>query len=83
MQVITVYSKLDCPLCDKAIAKISTLQSEFAFTINVVDIYQDDELLEKYQIMIPVVVSDGVEIDFGQISENKVKSYLQAKIGEF
>ncbi|MBP3949965.1 glutaredoxin family protein [Bacillus suaedae] len=83
MQVITVYSKLDCPLCDKAIAKISTLQSEFTFKIKVVDIYQDDELLEKYQIMIPVVVSDGVEIDFGQISENKVKSYLQAKIGEF
>lgn len=83
MQVITVYSKLDCPLCDKAIAKIRNLQSEFTFTINVVDIYQDDELLEKYQIMIPVVVSDGNEIDFGQISENKVKSYLQAKIGEF
>ncbi|MFD2509928.1 glutaredoxin family protein [Halalkalibacter alkalisediminis] len=69
-------SKIDCPLCDKAIDQITPLAEEFQFKINVVDIYQDDELLEKYQIMIPVVIMNGEEVDFGIISKEKIRKRL-------
>ncbi|WP_265416679.1 glutaredoxin family protein [Alkalihalobacillus deserti] len=69
-------SKIDCPLCDKAIDKIKPLAEQFHFDLNIVDIYQDDELLEKYQIMIPVILINDEEIDFGQISKEKVRKRL-------
>ncbi|MCK0473014.1 glutaredoxin family protein [Halalkalibacter sp. APA_J-10(15)] len=82
MTEIVIYSKHHCPLCDKAIAKIKTLKEQYELSIRVIDIYEDDELLEKYQLMIPVVEIEGEEIDFGQISENKLLKRLQSKNGE-
>ncbi len=76
MLEVTVMSKIDCPLCDKAIDKIKPLAEQFHFDLNIVDIYQDDELLEKYQIMIPVILINDEEIDFGQISKEKVRKRL-------
>ncbi|GAE27877.1 glutaredoxin family protein [Halalkalibacter wakoensis JCM 9140] len=76
MLEVKMISKLDCPLCDKALAKIQPLAEEFNFEINVIDIYQDDELLEKYQIMIPVILINNEEVDFGQISKEKVRKRL-------
>ncbi|GAE31608.1 glutaredoxin family protein [Halalkalibacter hemicellulosilyticus] len=82
MTEIIVYSKQHCPLCDKAIAQIEMLKEQYEFSIRVIDIYEDDELLEKYQLMIPVVEIEGEEVDFGQISEKKVLKRLQSKNGE-
>ncbi|MFC0469895.1 glutaredoxin family protein [Halalkalibacter kiskunsagensis] len=76
MLEVVVMSKIDCPLCDKAINKLKPLKSEFKFTMKITDIYKDDELLEKYQIMIPVILINGEEVDFGQISEKKVRKRL-------
>ncbi|WP_332695334.1 glutaredoxin family protein [Halalkalibacter lacteus] len=69
-------SKVDCPLCDKAINKLEPLKNEFEFTMTIADIYKDDELLEKYQIMIPVILINGEEVDFGQISAKKIRKRL-------
>nr|WP_144448937.1 glutaredoxin family protein [Halalkalibacter nanhaiisediminis] len=76
---VQVFSKVDCPLCDEAIAVMRLLQDEVEFRITVVDIYQDDSLLEKYQLMIPVVVIDGEEVDYGQVSMEKVRKRLLEK----
>ena len=73
---VQLLSKIDCPLCDKALAVLEQLKDEAPFRITVIDIYQDDSLLEKYQLMIPVVVIDGEEVDFGQISKDKVRQRL-------
>lgn len=76
---VQVFSKIDCPLCDKAVAMIKQLKKEASFCLTIIDIYQDDLLLEKYQLMIPVVVIDGEEVDFGQVSKEKVKKRLTQK----
>ena len=76
---VQVLSKIDCPLCDKAVAVIEQLKEEASFRLTIIDIYQDDILLEKYQLMIPVVVIDGEEVDFGQVSKGKVKKRLAQK----
>ncbi|WP_062050111.1 glutaredoxin family protein [Bacillus sp. JCM 19034] len=82
MLEIIIYSKQHCPLCDKAIAQIERLKEQYDFNIKLIDIYHDEELLEKYQLMIPVVEIDGEEVDFGQISENRILKRLQSKISE-
>jgi glutaredoxin len=74
--VINLYSKTNCPLCDKAKQVLQELQREFSFHINEIDIYQDDALLEKYQLMIPVVEIDGEEVDFGMIQKDVIRKRL-------
>ncbi|KZE64385.1 glutaredoxin [Fictibacillus phosphorivorans] len=73
---VLFYTKVHCPLCDKAHKLLQELQQETPFSIEVIDIYEDDVLLEKYGLMIPVIEVDGKEIDFGMISREKVKKAL-------
>ncbi|KYD32705.1 glutaredoxin family protein [Parageobacillus toebii] len=74
--IINLYSKTNCPLCDKAKQVLQELQKEFSFQINEIDIYQDDVLLEKYQLMIPVVEIDGEEVAFGIVQKDVIKKRL-------
>lgn len=74
------YTKVDCPLCEKAKARLQELQSQMDFTIEEVDIYQDDELLERYQIMIPVVEYQGEMLGYGIIDKEEIRKRLLEKI---
>ncbi|MCP8970636.1 glutaredoxin family protein [Ectobacillus ponti] len=73
---VVMYSKENCCLCDNAKAVLHELQQEFSFTIEEIDIYKDDALLEKYQIMIPVVEMDGEEVQFGIIQKDVIRKRL-------
>ncbi len=74
-----MYSKLDCPLCVKGKKVLEELAEEFPLEIKEVDIYKDDELLEKYQIMIPVVEIDKEEVEFGIIHKDVIRKRLLEK----
>lgn len=74
---IRFYTKENCPLCDKGMLVLVEINKKIPFTIESIDIYKDDELLEKYQIMIPVVEVDGVEVDYGILSEEKIRAFLE------
>ncbi len=78
MKVI-YYSKENCSLCDKGLLVLEEISREFPLSIEVVDIYQDDDLLMKYQIMIPVVEIMGEEVDYGILSEAKIRDFLERK----
>lgn len=72
-----MYSKENCPLCTKAKKVIEELGEEYPIVLNEIDIYKDDELLEKYQIMIPVIEIDGNEVESGIIHKEVIKEYLK------
>lgn len=74
-----MYSKNNCSLCEKANKVLEDLREEFQFEIQEVDIYQDDTLLEKYQIMIPVVEIDGEEVEYGIIHKETIRKRLLEK----
>ncbi|MBN3554360.1 glutaredoxin family protein [Fictibacillus nanhaiensis] len=73
---VILYTKTHCPLCNEAHKLLQKLQQEILFAIESIDIYQDDLLLEKYGLMIPVVEVDGKEVDYGILSESVVKKAL-------
>ena len=73
---VVLYSKDECCLCDNAKEILQDLQKEFSFQIEEVDIYKDDTLLEKYQIMIPVVEIDGEEVQCGIIQKDVIRKRL-------
>ncbi|PTL38871.1 glutaredoxin family protein [Alkalicoccus saliphilus] len=64
------YTKEHCPLCDKAFEKLKMVQEEMPLEIEVYDIYKREDLLEKYQIRIPVVESDA-----GKVIEEGIVTY--------
>jgi len=76
---VNLYTRTVCPLCDKAKTKLVELTNEFPLVINEIDIYQDDHLLEKYQLMIPVIEIDGEEVDYGMVTKETIRSFLLSK----
>lgn len=79
MKVI-LYSKKDCGLCEKAKQVLQELQYAYSFTFEEIDIYEDEKLLEQYQIMIPVVEVDGKEAAYGNIHKSAIINYINNKV---
>ncbi|MED0686358.1 glutaredoxin family protein [Anoxybacillus ayderensis] len=74
MKVI-VYSKENCCLCDEAKAILRELQVEW----EEVDIYKDEQLLEQYHLIIPVIEVDGEMVAYGCIHKDVIRKRLQQK----
>ncbi|MFS0822011.1 glutaredoxin family protein [Bacillus sp. 1P02SD] len=73
---VTMYSKENCSLCRKAKKVIEELSEEYLIDLHEIDIYKDDQLLEKYQIMIPVIEIGGNEVEYGIIHKETIQEYL-------
>jgi hypothetical protein len=56
---------------------IMELKNEYSFTIEEIDIDQNDELIERYGLMIPVLSINGEEAAYGQINKNILRNRLQ------
>jgi glutaredoxin len=74
--LITIYSKPDCHLCDRAKEVIERCRAKAEFAIEVVDISQNPELLQRYHDDIPVILLDGKEIARHFVRERKVLELL-------
>lgn len=70
---IVLYSKENCCLCDEAKAILRELQVEW----EEVDIYKNEQWLERYQLMIPVIEIDGEMVAYGRIHKDVIRKRLQ------
>ncbi|PEA52816.1 NrdH-redoxin [Bacillus pseudomycoides] len=71
MKVI-LYTKEECGLCQKAKKLLQELQDEYVFDLKEIYIYEDEQLLEKYHLMIPVVEIEGEEVEYGIIHKDVI-----------
>jgi glutaredoxin-like protein DUF836 len=60
---LVLYGKPGCHLCEQAQAELARLRRRHPHALEIVDISQDPELLERYGLRIPVLVADGREYD--------------------
>ncbi|MCD7035717.1 glutaredoxin family protein [Metabacillus sp. GX 13764] len=79
MKKITLYSKKGCHLCEDAERLLEDLLKESPFELTIVDIYSDDELLSRYQLMIPVLFIDGKEAGYGAFEKDFISKRLHEK----
>lgn len=77
MALITIYSKPDCHLCDRAKEVIERCRTKVEFAVEIVDISQNPGLLERYRHDIPVILLDGNEIARHFVRERKLLELLQ------
>jgi|TARA_Y100000114_G_C11753504_1_gene325664 glutaredoxin-like protein DUF836 len=61
---LNLYGTLGCHLCDAALAELAPLMTDVQ--VNQVDIVDSNELMERYQLRIPVLqrVDSGAELDW-------------------
>ncbi len=59
---VTLYSKPDCPLCDKLKADLLALQPEIGFSLDERDIEASPDDFARYRYLIPVVDIEGGEL---------------------
>ena len=74
---VTIYSKPDCHLCDRAKEVVERCREKADFTWEVVDISQDPELMAQYRNDIPVILLDGNEIARHFVRERQLLERLQ------
>ncbi|MBT7919292.1 MAG: glutaredoxin family protein [Planctomycetaceae bacterium] len=70
-----LYSRNDCPLCDEAYEILDM----YGFSIEIIDISQDSELLDKYEMCIPVIEIDGKVRFRGKINEVLLRRLLGSR----
>ena len=61
------YTKPDCPLCTEGLHILKIVQEDVPFSINIVNIEENDEAHERYMLMIPVVEMQGTVIRYGRL----------------
>jgi len=74
---VTIYSRPDCHLCDRAKEVVERCKEKVDFTMEAVDISQDAELLARYRHDIPVILLDGKEIARHFVRERQLLELLQ------
>jgi glutaredoxin len=77
MNVVTIYSRLGCHLCEDAEATLISLQNELSFDIEVIDIDKDPELVKLYSDQVPVIHIDGNHHDFFRVDPERFRSSLE------
>ncbi|MDV6378426.1 glutaredoxin family protein [Sporosarcina sp. GW1-11] len=61
------YTRPDCPLCVEAEQMLRLVAEDYAVEWETFNIEEDDEIHEKYMLMIPVLERNGEVVLYGKI----------------
>jgi glutaredoxin len=75
--LITIYSRHGCHLCEDAEATLNGLKSELNFSIEVIYIDGDSNLEKLYGNEVPVIHIDGQHHDFYKVDPMRFRSSLE------
>jgi glutaredoxin len=75
--LITVYSRHGCHLCENAEASLEALKQELDFNLEVIFIDGDSELEKLYGHEVPVIHIDGEHHDFYKVDPVRFRSSLE------
>ena len=75
---ITLLSRPGCHLCDEARTVIARVAADLGVPWEERDITQSERDLQDYWEMIPVTLINGVQHDFWQVSEQRLRAALAA-----
>jgi glutaredoxin len=77
MNLVELYSKPKCHLCEVAKQEILSIKQQYDFAFMEIDITQSEELFEKYKEDIPVIMLNGEFISRYQMDKEKLVNGLK------
>ena len=75
--LVTIYSRHGCHLCEVAEATLAELKEELNFEIETKYIDGSNELEKLYEHEVPVIHIDGEHHDFYKVDPERFKSSLE------
>ena len=75
--LITIYSRHGCHLCEDAETTLNELKSELNFSIEVIYIDGDSSLEKLYGNEVPVIHIDGEHHDFYKVDPIRFRSSIE------
>ena len=79
MTLLTLYSRPDCHLCERAMGVLRALQDELGFLLQERDISRQEGLERAYFERIPVIVLDGEVLCEYFLEEGLVRERLESR----
>ena len=79
MEIVTVYSRSGCHLCENALNEIKKFSDEFNFQIEEILIDGDVELEKKYGEEVPVILINAKRHDFFKIEPERFRTAMQSE----
>jgi glutaredoxin len=76
-EIVTVYSRNGCHLCDSAVNSLETLRSELQFELKIISIDGDSELERLYGNEVPVIHINGEHHDFYKVDPVRFRTSLE------
>ncbi|PIC56554.1 thiol-disulfide isomerase [Sporosarcina sp. P12(2017)] len=64
---IQFYTKPNCALCEEAERMLHLVAEDYPLEWQTINIEEDDEIHEKYMLMIPVIEHEGQVLAYGNI----------------
>jgi glutaredoxin len=77
---ITLLSRPGCHLCDDAREVIARVAADLGVPWQERDITRSERDLREYREQIPVTLIDGVQHDYWQVSEERLRAALAAAL---
>jgi glutaredoxin len=75
---VRLYGKPGCHLCERAEEMVEDLSSEYAISLQTLDITSDPALFERYRYEIPVItLADGRSLG-GRIDRAELREFFQS-----
>jgi Glutaredoxin-like domain (DUF836) len=78
---VLLVGRAGCHLCDDARAVVSRVAAELGEAWREVSVDDDAALRNLYAELIPVVMVDGVQVDFWRVDESRLRSALTRERG--
>ena len=77
MELVTIYSRKECHICEEALSILEKLKIELKFEITEIFIDGDENLEKLYGEQVPVTLINGEHHDYWRVDPERFKSSLE------
>lgn len=77
MNLVTVYSRTGCHLCEEAVNKINSVKPNLEFELEIKLIDGDLELEKKYGEQVPVILINGQPHDYWRVDLDRFSKAIK------
>ena len=73
---VTVYTRVDCHLCEVALAEVAVISAETGASYAQVDVDADPDDRAEYGDRVPVILVDGLEHGYYRVEPDRLRRAL-------
>lgn len=77
MSHVTVFTRVDCHLCEVALAEVEAIATETGASWSAVDVDADPEDRADYGDRVPVILVDGIEHGYYRVEPDRLRRALR------